>query len=417
MKIAVFLNSLGLGGTEKAALRWARGLKERKHDVTIVTLVTGPRKQELQQIGLEVRETGLGAAALIKHLHELSPDVIHAHSPGFPHQGDVLGQALERLPKKIPVVETNIFGRLENAPANEWTSFRLFVSWTSCAQAAERHFRPLDEQFFQRQSVAVYPLDADNGPIPEHCAPIRIATEIEPDMILWGRFSRPEPNKWTDLPLEAFRLARKEEPRIRLLLREPPPAVAQQLRQAPDKSDFVILPATANVEELRLTMGVVDGVLHASSVGESFGYGIAEPMNFGKPVIANSVPWQDQAQIELVRPGEGGFIASTPESMAEAILKLSRDSALRARMGKFGQKHIRKLADPVESLNRLETAIQCAVNNVPNPNIAEDIQRAQQARDYLRANQFGTTFKEDAILRLFYYRVRLSQWRKRLLGA
>src|SRR5256885_396168 len=113
------------------------------------------------------------------------------------------------------------------------------------------------------------------------------------------------------------------------------------------------LPATNDTAELGLTIASLDVVLHTSSVGESFGYGIAEPMNYGKPVIANSTPWQDQAQIELVRHGECGFIASTPGTIADAILKLANDPELRARFGKNAQTNIRNLADPEESTNRL----------------------------------------------------------------
>jgi len=49
-----------------------------------------------------------------------------------------LGQALKLLPKRIPVVQTNVFGRLNNPAEDAWTDFRLFISWMSCVQAARR---------------------------------------------------------------------------------------------------------------------------------------------------------------------------------------------------------------------------------------------------------------------------------------
>src|SRR6185436_19341522 len=87
--------------------------------------------------------------------------IIHAHAPGHPYIGDVLGEALSLLPTKIPVVQTNIFGRLENPKEDGWTDYRLFISWTSCVQAARRSFRRMDRSFFRRRSVAVYPVDPD----------------------------------------------------------------------------------------------------------------------------------------------------------------------------------------------------------------------------------------------------------------
>jgi hypothetical protein len=49
MNVAIFLNSLGLGVTEKAGCRWAWGrLRERGHQVTGLTLKDSPRRTEIQ---------------------------------------------------------------------------------------------------------------------------------------------------------------------------------------------------------------------------------------------------------------------------------------------------------------------------------------------------------------------------------
>jgi glycosyltransferase involved in cell wall biosynthesis len=291
MKLVSFVNILGLGGTEKAAGRWAWGLKERGHQVTVLTLQDGARRPEFEQHGLSVRIINETAHAVAEALQEIVPDVIHAHVSGYPHMGDVLGEGLALLSKKIPVVQTNIFGRLENPREDAWTDFRLFISWTSCVQATRRSFRKLDADFFRRASVAVYPLDP---PSAADTAAFRKQIGVANDEVLFGRLSRPEPNKWTNLALDAFRLALRKNRKIKLLLREPPQLVAAGLRASPDADRFIILSITSDVGELRRTMSALDVVLHTSSIGESFGYGIAEPMNLGKPVITHSVPWGDQ---------------------------------------------------------------------------------------------------------------------------
>src|SRR5437867_7163847 len=58
---------------------------------------------------------------LARALRETAPQIIHAHAPGHPHPGDILGQALALVPK-IPVLQTNIFGRLENPSEDAWRS-------------------------------------------------------------------------------------------------------------------------------------------------------------------------------------------------------------------------------------------------------------------------------------------------------
>ena len=412
MRVTVFLNGLGLGGTQKAAVRWARGLSERGHKIDIVTLKEGPHRAELEANSIQVHVVA-DAQAIQRKLEELGPDVIHVHAPGHPHPGDILGEALA-LMSKIPVVQTNIFGQLDNPKENAWTDFRLFVSWTSCVQAARRSFYSLNEHFFRRTSVAVYPLDADERPSALQVESFRRDHGIQREEILFGRLSRPEPNKWTDLAIQAFRIAAKKDARLKLLLREPPPAVRYGLEHAADRERFVVLRATSDAAELARTMASLDAVLHTSLVGESFGYGIAEPMNFGKPVIANSTPWQDQAQIELLRHGECGFIASTPQTIADAILELADDVDLRTRLGSNARSHIRQLADPVESTNRLEASLQAAANNRDNPRVVEDLAKARAAAAYLDRHQFGHSLSEQIALRPLHYRVRFHQWRKAL---
>jgi glycosyltransferase involved in cell wall biosynthesis len=408
MKLVVFPNNLGYGGTEKAACRWAWGLKKRGHDVTVLSLADGPRRTDLEQHGVPLKILRPDAAEIAGALREISPEVIHAHVENF------LRLSLELLPRKIPVVQTNVFGRLENQKEDAWTDFHLFVSWTSCVQAARRSFRRLDGEFFRRHSVAVYPLDPVELPPDTEVSAFRKQLGVADNEILLGRLSRPEPNKWTNLALDSFRLALRRNQKIKLLLREPPPAVAERLRVSPDADRFVILPVTSDTEELRLTLSAFDVVLHTSSIGESFGYGIAEPMNLGKPVITHSVPWQDQAQIELVRHGECGFVASTAATMADAILTLANNPALRERMGEKAREHIRTLADPETSIARLEAVLRAAVEKRDNLFAAEDLERARHTAAYLDAQQFGHSLLEQLALRPFYYRVRFHQFRRKI---
>ena len=420
----------------------------------MLSLQDGPRRADLERtkIPLVVCPTRLKSDMsdfLANHFQ--SADVIHAHCPGTPHQGDVLGQALTSLDRKIPVVQTNIFGRLDNPTENAWTDFRLFISWTSCVQAARRARRKLDLDFFRRQSVAVYPVIDPLG-IMTHdesrmtdregwitdkksdllarAVAFREQLAIPKDAVVFGRFSRPEPNKWTPLVLDAFLAAHRENPHIRLLLREPPPAVAAELvssgsahwfasNQGPSTKNqepcnasvishppsVILLPATSDPEELSVSQMACDVVLHTSSFGESFGYGIAEPMALGKPVITNSTPWQDQAQIELVQHGTCGLIASTVPSMKNAIINMAENSEWRLSYGAAAKQHILALANPEDSTQRVTTALQCVINSEENPLAEHDLEKALKTAEYLDKHQWGHSYAEQLHLRAFTAKV------------
>jgi glycosyltransferase involved in cell wall biosynthesis len=417
MRVLVFLNSLSLGGTEKAAVEWTKLLAQRPgvDSVSVVALSDGARRKELENSGIPVcispalDEKHILADALSK------TDVVHAHAPGFAHKGDLLGMAIRSAGRKIPVVQTNIFGKLENPQENEWTDFRLFISWTSCVQAAKRSKKALDLEFFRKQSVAVYPVKdpfkaASERTLSSEAAAFRKDLGLSPVDVLFGRFSRPERNKWTPLALKAFFNALKKNANIRLLLREPPPEVAENLLAAgkavwggdskpSNSAPIVMLPATPDTHDLCIAQMACDAILHTSSIGESFGYGIAEPMALGKPIITNSVPWHDQAQIELVRHGECGFVASTVPTMKRAILRLAEDEDTRVSCGQTARQDILRRADPSDSTKRLLLAMECAIEGKTNPFAIDDLYMATDAANHLDHNQWGQTWDERWHLR------------------
>jgi hypothetical protein len=129
------LNGLCLRGKEKAGCRWACGLKKRGHEITVLTLDDGLRRAELEQHDLSVRIMEKSVRVIARILPELQPNVVHAHVPGQPHTGDVLGEAL----KKIPVVQTNVFGRLENPKEDDWTDFQFFSNFTNPLRKIHLH--------------------------------------------------------------------------------------------------------------------------------------------------------------------------------------------------------------------------------------------------------------------------------------
>ena len=242
MKVAIFLNELSIGGTPKAACIWGRGLKKRGHQVTVLALQDGPRHAEMEQNGIPARVVEQSAKVVAAALSEFQPDAIHAHAPGYPHEGDVLGEALALLPAKIPVVQTNIFARLHNPSEERFVDFRLFVGWACCVQAARRLYRPLDVNFFRRMSVAVNPLDPDDGPAEGEIRHFREELGVKPGEVLLGQLCRPDPVRWDDIPLRAFRNAQRICKNLKFLIREPPPQVAEMLRNSPDADRFLILP-------------------------------------------------------------------------------------------------------------------------------------------------------------------------------
>jgi len=427
MKVLHFLNSLSIGGTEKAARIWTSACIQHGDQVVVISLANGPRKDEFENAGASVRITGKDPARIRETLRELRPDIIHAHAPGYNHIGNVLGEALMGLSSSPPVLQTNVFGRLENPFENSWVKRRLFVSWTSAVQASRRSGRPLNKEFFAFNSVCCNPVEdpvpflyPTNGSSelkrPKIANEFRARLGIADSDILFGRFSRPDMHKWTQLPIAAFMAAAKINKSIRLLLREPPAEVARELASSPASSHIVILPATSDANELLASQLACDAILHCSMIGESFGYGIAEPMILSIPTIVNSTPWQDQAQLELVRHHESGLHASSTHSIRNAILSLSESAERRRRYGTSARSRILELASVSQSVSRLRCHYEETVAGTRNSFCADDLSKATETAAYLERHQYGHSLEEKWMLRQMEARIELSRLHKRFFA-
>ena len=157
-----------------------------------------------------------------------------------------------------------------------------------------------------------------------------------------------------------------------------------------------------------------DVILHTSSIGESFGYGIAEPMNLGKPVITNSVPWHDQAQLELVQHGVCGWVANSRSNLRKAIDSLANDPALRARFGQSGRHRIQKIANLDRSAQRLRLALSCAMEGRQNPHFTEDLDHSVLAAKELDVAQWGHGWREKSALFVRSAWTSFLRWQKKI---
>ncbi len=112
----------------------------------------------------------------------------------------------------------------------------------------------------------------------------------------------------------------------------------------------------ASAELKRAALDACD-VFAMPSKYESFGIPFLEAWSFEKPVIAGAIP----TSREIVRHGVDGLcVAQRGEAVADAILTLLRDPALRQRMGKAGKAKAAHYTWE-RALDRTEEALRLAV--------------------------------------------------------
>ena len=152
----------------------------------------------------------------------------------------------------------------------------------------------------------------------------------------------------------------------RIVLQRIPPAHFLLAGEGQHRNEYMAMARTLGMEEHFTWTGLVhnpvaeglyaaaDVVCQVSRWEEAFGWVIAEAMAAGRPLVATRVGGIP----ELVTDGGNGFLVAprAPAEIAERLVQLLEDSALRARMGAAGRLAAERKFDLAGNLDTLMRA-------------------------------------------------------------
>ena len=360
MKVLYLDQSGQLGGGEIALLPW---LCLKRDDALVVLLEDGPFRERLEHEGVPVqvvsmaglkqvrRESGWSSTlsslpALLKTRAELRRtsrnfDVLYANSmkalivaalikrwrqPIVWHLRDIISAEHFSAPLRFVVVTiANWFASA--IIANSKATANAFVS-----AGGNR----------KRITVVYDGVSATNFDEPDLACVQMLRQSFAPrERLLLGVFSRLSPWKGQHIVLDAISTI----PNVDLLVvgdalfgeSEYAASLSERAAQADLSGRVTFLGFRSDVAEL---MRCIDIVIHSSTSAEPFGLVIVEGMLAAKPVIATNAG----GATEIVQSDRTGVLV-TPGSVTElrdAILRLSKDAALRNRLGTLARLHATK---------------------------------------------------------------------------
>jgi glycosyltransferase involved in cell wall biosynthesis len=313
MRVLSVVHDLGHRGTQRAAQEFALGLARRGVPVAVFAHSGGgPRADILRQAGISVWISDNAHGAALREAQEFKADIIHIHRRGLPsvHEAEVLG-ALKSPGSRT--LETNVFGRVDRSASgrlidihmhlSKWTLYR-WRKWAgrSCPQPALVLSYPVATSVFR-------PVDDNKSEM------FRSALNVPGRPFVCGRIG-----KWDPALFRAFAtLAAARDDAYLLCVDDAPdvqPAV-QRFIPAPFRSRVHLLPKMLDDEQLRRFYCSLDCLLHAATIGETFGMVMAEAMACGVPVVTCARPHKDNAQCEVVGPY--GVVAGSLKGMPKAL--------------------------------------------------------------------------------------------------
>lgn len=338
-RVLLAIKGLGRGGAEQLVLSYARHLDRARYEVEVAYLL--PWKDalvtELQSEGVAVHCLGgsveFGWVTRLKRLvRERRIDLTHVHSPYV-----AIGARLA-LSRRMPLVYTehNVWDRYHRA--TYWGNLLTFPR-NDYVFAVSNHVRESIRYPWFVPYRTVPPLESlYHGPDREAVreasesdpASVRRELDIPPGAPVVGSVANLKAHKGHEYLLRAACIVKEEIPGTRFVLVGRGPMEALLRRRVHElRLDEEIIFAGFREDALKLTNCFDVFVL--PSLHEGLSIALIEAMALGKPAIVTSVGGLP----EVVEDGIHGNVIPPrdPVVLADAIVRLLRDDALRKSFG------------------------------------------------------------------------------------
>lgn len=344
MNILHLVDAFTLGGTEKTM---QIGVQAIAKDSAITVhagawIASGPREAMLREFTPHVVVFNESADALVAYITEHDIDLVHVHRSDVSSTVvlDILSTRTD-----VRIVETNVFGKITNRAVESAVDMRLLVS-QFCAVRLQQQLGTSHDAFSAKHRVVYNPLPLEYPftITAQEQAAFRTRIGVDVDTPLLGRVGRADDKKFGPMVLRMLPRVIVQHPNVRLVLQSASSRVQRYIARTGLDAHVIVLPETSDERALATLYASVDMVTHASLIGESFGCTIAEAMAMGAPVVVNSTPYADNAQVELVDNGITGYVVDNAHSYAAAVNALLNDASVRKQFGDAGSQKAKGFA-------------------------------------------------------------------------
>jgi glycosyltransferase involved in cell wall biosynthesis len=325
---------LGQGGTERSIELLATAAEGPRGQRVIALDRDGPTGERLRAEGVPVEVFAGDYAGAAASIAARGPAVALLNRSGRPEAKWT--EVICRLaPGPVLPLEVSHFGWLDRGAIAAGLKGSFCVSGTTLA----KYLRQMFGHWPSAAEIAAAPLAlaAGNNPVASVPAPAEDRAELRrmlglpADAFIAIRLGRPDPRKWSDLLIVHGARLLADLPRLHLVFLSAPAnrhAVIRRLMGG----RATLAPFTTDRATVARYLAASDAMLHYARYGESFGYALAEAALAGLPVIAQATPWGDNAQAELIRNGETGFLVHDYPSVRRALARLGADAAFTRRL-------------------------------------------------------------------------------------
>jgi hypothetical protein len=326
----------GLGGTEQAIELRASCLPRAAFEVLAVGVEGGgPRLERLSERGIRT--------LLVHENPESLPGVVREFAPHIVHYGrsqricpfSMRVQAACAAVGVPVLIETNVFGRPPGFDPPRSPDLVAHMSLTSMLRHGKLTRHSMQSLAAGGHAVVYNPVNTSVRAVPERAAKRRELGVADTELLAC-RVARADLRKWSARLEHALPRLLETIPTLRFLFMAAPPRKERELR-ARFGERLIFLPEEREPERVASTYAACDLMIHSSGIGESFGVSMAEGMCWRLPVVVDSTPGMDNAQLELVQQGVTGFVVGSADGLVQAAQLLAGSASLREQLGSWAR--------------------------------------------------------------------------------
>ncbi len=332
----LLIGELELGGTEKQLFLLASGLRDRGIEVSVLLLTGGgPYEGELRDAGIEVRRLGFARghfspgvlwrnlwafARLVRLLHHLRPDVLHA----FLFRSYIVGPPAARL-AGVPVVVAGRRSQSDYKSGRRWI-FAVERAMTRITDHVVANAWAVRDDAHTVERVPARKLTVIYNGLPthyfDHVEPEDVDTTL-PVILCVANLKRQKGHSF--LIDAAAELSRRGRPATLVLIGDGPerPRLEAQAKALHVDARFV-----GRITAPERFLARADVVV-LPSLSEGLSNAVMEAMAMGRPVVATAVGGTPE-----LLDGRGVLVpASNPTALADGIARVLNDPDLAASLG------------------------------------------------------------------------------------
>ncbi len=341
-------SSNGWGGQEIRILRESLGLKERGFEVSIAAVRGGKLVDYARKEGLQVFEIDFKRSHAMKALFQLCKiirqnkiDVVNTHSSLDAWLGGVSGRLMGRPVVRTRHLSTEIRGGI-NARLLYNSLADFVVTTSSCIIPLIEAKAHLPHHRIECIPTGVEPFDVPS----DDAEKFRLSLNVKPDDILIGSVCVVRSWKGIQDMIEAAKILRHDS---RLKWVVVGGGYLENFKPLVD--DGLPFIFTGHLDNPKAALAAFDIFTLLSTAHEGISQASLQAAHLKKPLITTTIGGLPEVCLD----GITGFTLppSSPQNVAQAVMKLANDPSLRKQMGEAAYRHVEQNYTFVKTLNNM----------------------------------------------------------------